>query len=159
MLLSHCILNQNTVVDGLERASGAFKLTDIIVASGAGILQLPCPEFFMMNLDRPGMTFEEYDKPEFREIAEKILKPLLWQVHQYQHFGFKIAGIIGIQGSPNSGISCQTGVFMKILLNELKLRNITPPLLEVPPNYGTDPEVDENFHQEMRLFLESKSES
>ncbi len=156
VLISHCILNQNTVVDGLQRAPGAFPLGEILLASGAGILQLPCPEFFMMNLDRVGMSFEEYDKPEFHEIAVKLLEPVLWQVDQYHRFGYELTGLIGIQGSPNCGLKGETGVFMAELLAALSKRGFKLPLLEVPETYGMDPGQDEILHQNLMKFLEAE---
>ncbi|WP_059172593.1 CD3072 family TudS-related putative desulfidase [Bacillus sp. FJAT-27445] len=112
ILTSHCILNQNTVIDGEARALGAIpSAVHWIVERGYGILQLPCPEFTFLGLDRPPMTYEEYDTKEYRAHCRHILEPIISQVKEYLGNGYIIEGILGIQSSP----SCdQTrGVFME----------------------------------------------
>lgn len=114
ILTSHCIINQNTVIEGEARAFGAIpSAVQWIVGRGYGILQLPCPEFTFLGLDRPPMTYEEYDTKEYREHCREILEPVIRQVKEYVNNGYVIEGILGIQSSP----SCdQTrGVFMEEL--------------------------------------------
>ena len=155
VLVSHCILNQNSVVDGLQRSPGALQLARLLIDSGIGILQLPCPEFFMMNLDRPGMTYAEYDRPEFRLLAHELIQPVVWQVEQYRRFGYEVVGLIGIEDSPNCSISGQTGLFMELLLDALTRKGIVLRTLEVPPAYGSDPVQDEILNQTLIKFLEN----
>ena len=45
VLVSHCILNQNSVVNDLARAKGAYReIVETIMDNDIGIHQLPCPE-------------------------------------------------------------------------------------------------------------------
>jgi predicted secreted protein len=114
LLVSHCILNQNTVIKEEARALGAIpSATDWIKKEGFGIVQLPCPEFTFLGLDRPPMTYEEYDHEEYRSHCRKILTPIMEQLEEYRRGGYEITGVLGIQSSP----SCdQTrGVFMEEL--------------------------------------------
>ncbi|MFB0958553.1 hypothetical protein NQU17_11550 [Clostridiaceae bacterium HFYG-1003] len=153
VLVSHCILNQNTVVNGLERAAGPFPLAHLLIDHGIGILQLPCPEFFQHNLDRPGMEYEEYNTAEYRSLSARLLEPILWQVEQYLQRNYQILGLIGIQESPSCSLSGQTGVFMQVLLNMLKERGIELDLFEISPDYGIDPTEDQNLHQRFLEFI------
>lgn len=114
LLVSHCILNQNTVIEGEARALGAISSAiDWIDKEGLGVVQLPCPEFTFLGLDRPPMTYEEYDHEEYRSHCQKILMPVMDQLLEYKRCGYMITGVLGIQSSP----SCdQTrGVFMEEL--------------------------------------------
>ena len=108
----------------------------------------------MTNLDRPGMSYEEYDQPEYRAIAKKLLEPVLWQVEQYRRFGYELVGIIGIKESPNCGLIGDTGIFMEELVVQLESRGIHLPLLEVPVLYGEDPEETAIMHQKVINLLE-----
>ncbi|WP_404328645.1 CD3072 family TudS-related putative desulfidase [Mesobacillus maritimus] len=114
LLVSHCILNQNTVIKEEARAFGAIpSAVDWIKNEGFGVVQLPCPEFTFLGLDRPPMTYEEYDNEEYRKHCKKILTPIMEQLKEYRRCGYEITGVLGIQSSP----SCdQTrGVFMEEL--------------------------------------------
>lgn len=114
LLVSHCIINQNTVIKGEARAKGAISSAmEWMEEEGVGILQLPCPEFTFLGLDRPSMTYEEYNNNEYRNHCQKILIPFMEQILEYKRCGYDIIGILGIQSSP----SCDQikGVFMEEL--------------------------------------------
>ncbi len=120
IITSHCILNQNTVIDGEARSTGAIhSAVDWIQEEGLGILQLPCPEFTFLGLERPPMTYEEYDNEEYRNHCRNILQPIIEQLIEYKRCAYDIVGILGIQSSPSCDMT--RGVFMeelKALLNE-----------------------------------------
>jgi predicted secreted protein len=114
LLVSHCIFNQNTVIEGEARAEGAISSAmEWIREEGLGVLQLPCPEFTFLGMERPSMTYEEYNNESYRSHCRKILMPIIEQLLEYKRCGYNIIGILGIQSSP----SCdQTrGVFMEEL--------------------------------------------
>ncbi|WP_423799974.1 CD3072 family TudS-related putative desulfidase [Neobacillus sp. SAB-20_R2A] len=114
LIVSHCILNQNTVIPDEARAAGAiFSAVEWAMKQGYGLLQLPCPEFTFLGLDRPPMTYEQYNTAEYRKHCREILKPVLFQAEDYLKNGYEIAGILGIQSSP----SCDPtrGIFMEEL--------------------------------------------
>ncbi|CEG25792.1 CD3072 family TudS-related putative desulfidase [Bacillus sp. B-jedd] len=145
ILTSHCIINQNTVIDGEARALGAIpSAVQWIVGKGYGILQLPCPEFTFLGLDRPPMTYEEYDTKEYRVHCRKILEPVVQQVKEYVKSGYIIEGILGIQSSP----SCdQTrGVFMEELHKLFTENHLPLKTLWYLPN-TEDPVFDGEIHK------------
>lgn len=108
----------------------------------------------MMNLDRPGMSYDEYNQPELRAIARDLLKPVFWQVDQYRRFGYELIGLIGIQDSPNCALSGQRGVFMEELMEGMGQRGIQLPLWEVPDSYGLEPGDNEVLQRGLMKFLE-----
>ncbi|NHM31842.1 CD3072 family TudS-related putative desulfidase [Neobacillus terrae] len=112
LLVSHCIINQNTVIEEEARALGAIpSVMEWALKNGYGIVQLPCPEFTFLGLERPPMTYEEYDNKSYRAHCRKILEPIIDQLLNYQQNGYQIMGTVGIQSSP----SCDPGrgVFME----------------------------------------------
>lgn len=114
LLVSHCILNQNTVIEGEARAEGAISSAmEWIKEEGVGVLQLPCPEFTFLGLDRPSMTYEEYDNDQYRSHCQRILSPIMKQILEYRRCGYEISGILGIQSSPSCDLL--RGVFMEEL--------------------------------------------
>lgn len=125
LLVSHCILNQNTVIENEARAEGAIlSATEWATKEGFGILQLPCPEFTFLGLNRPSMTYEQYNTPEYRKHCRKILDPVLNQAIEYLKNSFEIAGLLGIKGSPSCDPS--RGIFIEELIalfaeNEINL--------------------------------------
>lgn len=115
IVASHCVLNQNAVVSHEARSPGIMRAAvEWSDEQGYGIVQLPCPEFTFLGPERPPMTVEEYDTPEFHAHNRRILAPVIEQLKVYQDHGYEIVGGLGISGSP----SCDPGkgVFMQDLL-------------------------------------------
>ena len=53
VLAVHCILNQNARIDECAHFPGAMgRIAQLLVDSGVGIVQLPCPELLYLGLDR-----------------------------------------------------------------------------------------------------------
>ncbi len=114
IVVSHCVINQNAVVADEARSPGVMKAAvDWTNEQGYGIVQLPCPEFTFLGPERPPMTTEQYDTPEFHRHNRKILQPVIEQLKVYQDHGYEIVGGLGIADSP----SCDPGkgIFMKDL--------------------------------------------
>jgi len=156
IFISHCILNQNTVVHPLARAKGAY--TDIIeelMHNEIGIHQLPCPEYNYLGLRREPMTKEEYDTYDFRTINKNIAFDTLGIIHEYLSNDFEILGIIGINESPTCGIKNQMGIFMEELLNLLEKENIKLNLIDVPTDYF-DGAKGKYFIEELHNFIKNK---
>lgn len=128
LLVSHCILNQNTVIENHARAEGAvLSAAEWAMKEGFGILQLPCPEFTFLGLNRPPMTYEQYNTPEYRKHCREILAPVLSQSKDYLKNHFEITGLLGIKGSPSCDPS--RGIFMEELFslfaeNEINLNTL-----------------------------------
>ena len=88
-IVAHCILNQNSVVNGLERAEGAFnEVVEILLKHNYAIIQLPCPELIYLGYDREGRTKEEYNTKDYRELCKELLKPIIKYLEEYKKYSF-----------------------------------------------------------------------
>lgn len=106
VLVSHCILNSNSKVEGLSQYGGAFKeVVNIINSEGIGIIQLPCPEMIIYGIKRWGHVKEQFDTLFYRDNCRKMLKPIVEQVKSYMDAGYEIMGVIGVDGSPSCGVN------------------------------------------------------
>lgn len=143
IIMSHCILNQNSVVYPLARAKGAFSFVKEIVDSGVGIIQLPCPEFKFLGITRKPMNKEEYDTKEYRELCKRLFVPILEDLSVYIESGYEFCGIIGINQSPSCSITGSKGIFMEEIFNMLYEQGIEPAYYEVPEDY------EESNHEEV----------
>lgn len=151
--MSHCVLNQNAVIHGWERARGAFPFAIELLRSGIALIQLPCPEFIVLGGDRPPMTYEEYHNlPDFRQECQRLLQPMIQQIQAYQTEGYQYLGVIGIHESPNCSISGQRGVLMEEFFAECHKAQIGTNFLEVPTWYSEDDQG--NFVAQLQYFLE-----
>ncbi|WP_429959812.1 CD3072 family TudS-related putative desulfidase [Enterococcus sp. AZ196] len=151
--VSHCVLNQNAVIHGWERARGAFPFAIELLRQGIALIQLPCPEFIVLGGDRPPMTYEEYrDLPNYRQKCQELLQPMIQQIQAYQAEGYQYLGVIGINESPNCSISGQRGVLMEEFFSECEKAQIGTSFLEVPTWYSEDDQGD--FEEQLQGFLE-----
>lgn len=105
VLLSHCILNANSKVEGLsDYKATIFEIVKIIEDNKLGIIQLPCPEMFVEGIKRWGKVKDQYDTLHYREECRKMLMPIIYQVQSYLGAGYRFVGVIGIDGSPSCGV-------------------------------------------------------
>lgn len=135
IIMSHCVLNQNSVVCPLARAKGSFKFVKQLIDEGVGIIQLPCPEFKFLGTTRKPMDKDEYDTPEYRSLCRSLLIPVVEDMEVYLKDGYEIREIIGINESPTCSISGKRGIFMEELFSELGRRNIELDFTEVAADY------------------------
>ncbi|EHP88111.1 CD3072 family TudS-related putative desulfidase [Methanotorris formicicus] len=162
VIVSHCILNQNSVVKGLERAKGAFnEVVEIILKEDYAILQLPCPEMLYLGIDRNGKVKEEYDTKEYRELCREVLKPIVKYLREYSKEGFKFI-LIGIEGSPTCGIFKTvtkeglmdgSGILMEEFLRFLDEEKITVERIDYPIDEGKYKHFIENLKKMLRGIL------
>ncbi|WP_326909896.1 CD3072 family TudS-related putative desulfidase [Sedimentibacter sp. MB31-C6] len=153
ILVSHCILNQNTVVYPLARAKGAYK--DIIrelINNDIGIHQLPCPEYRFLGLKREPMTKEQYDIEDFRNINKNIAIDTVNIIEEYLSNGYEVLGIVGINESPTCSINGNKGILMEELINILNDENINLSFIDVPNDYH-DGEKAEKFIVEFKNLI------
>lgn len=159
ILLAHCILNQNAVVQPLARAPAALEgVLRGCLDAGVGLLQLPCPETAARGPERAPDERRGYDAPAYRTLCRDLAAPLVAQVRAYERAGYTIVGLIGIGHSPSCGLDTThnggarpgRGVFMEELL--ALLPELEGRYLEVPRRYGEDPEVTAAFDWEVRRF-------
>jgi predicted secreted protein len=100
----HCVLNQNAKLEGIAGRPGVIdEVVSVILSSGAGIIQMPCPEFIYEGIKRFDKSIEQYDCPAFQKICEKISMDIVDQIINYQQWGYKIPVILAIDGSPSCG--------------------------------------------------------
>jgi len=118
VLVAHCVLNQNAKIDGCAHYPGAMReVVELLVASGCGIVQLPCPELVHLGLDRQvdrqsPRTIESEDSRvgELMEASagtlccRRIAEDSAQLVEEYLRNGFLVVGMLGINGSPTCGV-------------------------------------------------------
>ncbi len=106
ILISHCLLNVNSKVEGINPFPGVHKeLLQILVEKDYGIIQLPCPEMTYFGISRWAHVRDQFDFPAFREHCQKLFKPILHQIQDYSDNGYHIEGIIFVEGSPSCGLT------------------------------------------------------
>ena len=109
LLLSHCLLNVNAKVYKLANYEGCFETLILpLMKDGYGFIQLPCPELITCGVNRWGQVKEQYETEFFKEQYKSLLKSIIYQLLDYKNNGYTISGCIGIDGSPNCGITKTT---------------------------------------------------
>jgi len=153
VFLSHCILNQNTVVPPLARASGPYRdIVEIISRCGIGMHQLPCPEFRYLGLKRKPMSKEEYDTFDFRKLCRDIAKDTVVIMKEYLDNDYNIVGLIGINESPTCSFEGNKGIFVEELFVLCEQWNINLKILDVPTTYHDGKEECE-FKARLKKFM------
>ncbi|NLL36185.1 MAG: hypothetical protein GX256_01535 [Fretibacterium sp.] len=105
VLLAHCILNPNAKVAGIAQTPGAIPgIVAGLLRDGVGIIQLPCPEQTFGGSRRWGMSREQYDTPQFRRHCDTLLEGVVDQTEDYLRNGYRVLGIVGVDGSPSCGV-------------------------------------------------------
>lgn len=105
ILVSHCILNPNSKVEGLVENSSILKSFSMsILKNDIGIIQLPCVEQDMCGIRRWGQVVEQLDHPNFRYRCRKLLTPIVYQAKDFLNNGYDVIGVVGIDGSPTCGV-------------------------------------------------------
>ena len=167
VLLAHCILNVNAKVSGIATVpAGCAHLVGKLLDEGYGIIQLPCMEQLCCGISRWGQVKDQLDFPAFRRRCAQVLEPILDQTEDFVHCGYRVCGVIGLDGSPSCGVNktcsgrwggeigneygleekiptlhsvCGSGVMMEVLRAQLTERGLSLPFLAVNE---TDPDVD-----------------
>ncbi len=148
ILLSHCLLNQNSISDGTADFPGQFsEIVEFLMANRIGMVQMPCPELLCLGLNRRDdngvkrplldentrireLMGEKGNMTTLRNKAEEIVV----QIQEYQKYGFQVLGLIGVDRSPSCGIQTTSkdgeerpgqGVFIEILSEILSKNGIT----------------------------------
>jgi len=139
--ISHCILNQNAVINDWERAKGAFPVAQYLLNKGVAFIQLPCPEFLFLGINRPPMTYEDYHAIDgYREKCRDLLLPIIQQLKMYVANDYRYIGIIGINESPNCSITGQRGVLMEEFFSLCRIETLTTNYMEIPTWYSEENE-------------------
>jgi len=169
ILLSHCLLNANSKINGSAKFGTVFKpVLEYIIKHDVGMVQLPCPEHSFYGCARPGQSKEHYDNPIYRNHCCKILQPVLEQLADFAGHGYVLLGVLGIKGSPSCGVehTCRklnssspgnklaagTGVFMEIF--RLMLTETALPL----DFYEVDEKEPDETLQRLEILLKDIKE-
>jgi len=105
VLVSHCLLNANSQVEGLATWPAIHPVVLALGASGVGIMQLPCPELLGCGMRRWGQTREQLDFPGFRALCDRLADDALASVVEFQRCGYEVLACVGIDGSPSCGVN------------------------------------------------------
>lgn len=123
VLLSHCLLNENTRYPGGAPRSGPIpEIVQACVDRGIGVVQLPCPEAQVWGgiAKRRLLTFWGA-RGTIRYRAGLMCLPLLvlrtrfgyWrlarsvarQIRDYVDAGIDVLGVVGVDASPSCGVT------------------------------------------------------
>lgn len=151
LFVSHCILNQNSVVEPLAK-NQSLLLKKILpyMERGVGLVQLGCPEMQHLGLKRWGHVKEQFDNPFFRKNIRKMALEKVMVAQEYLNNGYKILGVAGIQGSPSCGTT-------KTVSSKTWKGNVGNPTLNnevnLVPGMGIFMEVFKEVLEENGIFL------
>jgi predicted secreted protein len=123
VLVSHCLLNENTrYAGGATRPGAVPEAVDELIGAGYGIHQLPCPErlawggvlkphSLRLYHSKGGLlyplrglllsAFVVWTRLVYRRLARRVAR----DVADYQRSGITVAGIVGIGASPSCGVT------------------------------------------------------
>jgi len=108
VFLAHCFLNMNTrFPEGADFAGANIPLVELLLQSEVGIVQMPCPEFLCLGLEKTnwGVGSAAAIRDSFRRVAETVAD----QVEAYLGLGYEVLGIIGMNPSPSCGVEASKG--------------------------------------------------
>lgn len=108
VFIAHCFLNINTRFPEGSAFEGAnIPLIELLLQDGIGIVQMPCPEFLCLGLEKD--KFGEVDESILRKCFRRLAEEVVDQIEQYLDFGYEIVGIIGMNPSPSCGVEISLG--------------------------------------------------
>jgi predicted secreted protein len=152
----HCVLNQNAKLEGIAGWDGAIReVGQLLLDSGAGILQIPCPEMIYEGIGRFDKSVEQYDCAAFHEICERIAQEIVSQMKNYLDWGYQIPALLAIDGSPSCGFNLaqsapewrglvagknwkkvryieRNGILMEHIVHEMKSQGIDIKIIGIP---------------------------
>ena len=108
VFLAHCFLNTNTRFPGGCAFEGAtIPLIQVLLETGVGIIQMPCPEFLCLGLEKG--LYGEMSEADMRACFRKTALTVIDQAEAYLADGYDILGIIGMNPSPSCGVEITKG--------------------------------------------------
>lgn len=123
VLVSHCLLNQNTRYAGGATRSGAVsELADELIGAGYGIHQLPCPERLAWGgvLKPHSLRLYHSKGGPLYPLRAVLLRAFVWwtrivywrlarqvvrDLTDYERSDITVEGIVGIGVSPSCGVT------------------------------------------------------
>ncbi|MEI6254239.1 MAG: hypothetical protein WCP30_15690 [Mycobacteriaceae bacterium] len=122
VLVSHCLLNENTrYLGGACRPGCVAEVVESCVTAGLGIVQMPCPEEQVWGGVLKRHLLRTYGSPvlrsgRLRRIAlpvalaytrwryRRLARAVAAQAADYQRSGLDVAAVLGVDGSPSCGL-------------------------------------------------------
>ena len=107
MFVAHCILNQNARINTCAYTPAAIpKIPECLLRRNIAIIQMPCPELACLGLGRggPEQIYDQLSTPGDRRYLRSIARDVVYQAMQYRKQGFRVLGVLGIDGSPSCGV-------------------------------------------------------
>lgn len=143
VVVSHCILNVHSLEDKLAIYPGLEEeVVELLIKKGVGIYQIPCPEVELAGIFRKPLPKESYDHSKVRtvyhKLADNIARTLSWYIKK----DYKIAAVLGAEGSPACGID-----FVGKWKEDIKGKKEFPRDIEFVPGMGV-------FMEEFKTLLE-----
>lgn len=123
VLVSHCLLNENTrYAGGATRRGAVAEVVDEFVSAGYGIHQLPCPERLAWGgalKPRSLLLYGSKGKALYpvrgvllrafvrwtRLIYSRLARQVARDIADYERSGIAVAGFVGIGASPSCGVT------------------------------------------------------
>jgi predicted secreted protein len=157
----HCVLNQNARDPGAASHRGMnTDIVDLFAAHGVGVLQMPCPEQSCLGLlrTRPkGYSIRDMlEMPVCQKAVSRLSAFAAEQIREHIENDCEVLAIVGgdvespgcavhlLDGEPlTEGLLGEaSGVFMRTLEGELRLRGLHVPFLAMressPSGYQED---------------------
>jgi predicted secreted protein len=155
VFVAHCVLNQNSRIDTCATFPGAIRsVVDPLMERNIGIIQWPCPELGFLGMGRQGQdcrvmdgsyrhedgeVFDQMTVPEGRTYLKALAENLVYQIEEYQRYGFHVLGILGIRYSPTCGVSRTyyqgtkkaNGAFIQELIKALRNAGLDVPVHDI----------------------------
>jgi len=108
IFISHCWLNINTRFPEGSAFEGAnVPLIKTLLDSGLGIIQMPCPEYECLGLEK--WQYGELKGDDLRSCFRKHAQVVVDQIKDYRALGFEIVGVLGMNPSPSCGVGTAKG--------------------------------------------------
>lgn len=166
VFVAHCFLNQNSISDGTAIYPAANKdVVDFFLNVDIGIVQMPCPEFCCLGLDRGNIHGADspvvVENTRIRSALQnadsnlkltRLADYVVQHIMEYKKYGFEVIGIIGANRSPNCGVETTSdndaeingmGLFAEKIFRRLLRENISIPMIGIK---GTD-NIQEKLQQ------------
>ena len=105
VVVSHCLLNVHSLEDNLAIYPGLEQeVLELLIKKGVGIYQIPCPEIALSSIFRKALPKEAYEHPKIRKAYKNLAEEITQTLSSYTKKGYKIAAVLGAEGSPTCGI-------------------------------------------------------
>lgn len=106
--MAHCWLNMNTrFPEGCGFAGANVPLIEMLLHSGLGIVQMPCPECICLGLEKE--KWGEGAEQDIRACFHSVAKGVVDKLQLYNSYGYEIVGILGMNPSPSCGVDVNKG--------------------------------------------------